>query len=320
MGWIETPQIKNGIFNGYAKPMYETNAPTYFLEPVLALPHLDTFCSPTINNCDPTSSNPCPADSSACWWHGHAVVSDMDCTDHQCAYENRTYGSAAVEPSVDRVYDRSCDQFTGSLDSDRDTSKPVTVVYTLPDPGLYNLGCATQANGGKFTIRGGNPTTTTEPYPQIDLHQLGAGYEGHIWFSHAYGSTNAAKHQLVGTWSPDLPLASGQSGKFDIVVHLPSHGGEYDVEYLIKQHSLDLGEATCALDQSTWTIPFTNGTDEWRYIGAYDLQRGARVQLANIYDDLNGSTDDGEINVAWDAMAFVPIGANAGHGCDDDYE
>lgn len=88
----------------------------------------------------------------------------------------------------------------------------------------------------------------------------------------------------------------------------------------IKQYPLDLGEATCALDQSTWTIPFTNGTDEWRYIGAYDLQRGARVQLSNSDDDLNASSDDGEINVAWDAMAFVPIGGNAGHDCDDDYE
>ena len=82
-------------------------------------------------------------------------------------------------------------------------------MYDLNNTGQYALGCATHPSTRKFTLRVGSPANGSDsPYGQIDLHQLGAGYQGHIWFAHVYppdyfdGSTNA-KHEVVGTWSPD---------------------------------------------------------------------------------------------------------------------
>jgi hypothetical protein len=152
------------------------------------------------------------------------------------------------------------------------------------------------------------------PYGQIDLHQSGAGYQGHVWFTHVY-APSADKHKVVGTWSPELegpPFPGGTPNTlFDIVVHLPSHGGEYDhAQYIVEGDPLTGVQQTCTLDQSTSGVLGGNGHDEWRYIGHYTLHQGARVMLGNL--GVNG--DNGTVDIAYDAMAFIPI-QGAGHGC-----
>jgi hypothetical protein len=68
------------------------------------------------------------------------------------------------------------------------------------------------------------------------------------------------------------------------------------------------------IDQGAGSV-VTNGSDKWVYIGNYTLARGARVQLSNIGDyTANGTTD-----IAFDAMAFVPIVNSPGHNCKDSY-
>jgi hypothetical protein len=60
------------------------------------------------------------------------------------------------------------------------------MVDDLDSPSNNALGCAGGTSNGKFTIRGGSPSGGGGEYPQIDLHQLGAGYQGHMWFTHVY--------------------------------------------------------------------------------------------------------------------------------------
>jgi hypothetical protein len=319
LGWIETPQLKGTpSSDAYAKPNFGGSTGGQ-----LSLPAFRVFCSPGINSCDPTASgDPCPAESDACWWHGHVTYIN-DCT-RFCATENLSYGVGTSEPGVKRVYDRDCENFTGFTDAYRDVTRQVRVVYDLNDTSQYALGCSTSDTGGKFTLRLGSPAGGDgSTYGQIDLHQLGAGYNGHMWFTHVfppseYGAVTYNYHKVVGTWTPELNLSQNVTQRYDVLVHLPSHGGEYSqAEYLVYPDTSDAianPDNTCVIDQGTGSV-VTNGSDKWVYIGNYTLARGARVQLSNIGDyTANGTTD-----IAFDAMAFVPIVNSPGHNCKDSY-
>ncbi|SCE82570.1 hypothetical protein GA0070214_102305 [Micromonospora chaiyaphumensis] len=320
MGWIETPQLRGFPIatEAYAQPTYGPNSPDYEsrFTKVLSLPGVYTFCSPSINSCTPNTGNPCPADSEACWWHGN--VTFANCPGGECAKEKVTYGSSSAEPGVQRVYDRDCSVFTGNSDPDKDATRRTSVVYTTIDSSQYAMGCASDPNDGKFVLRAGFPAGSTNAlYADIDLHQLGAGYQGHMWFSHVYPPVNGdpnPKHHLVGAWTPNLDLQPGERMRFDVVVHLPSHGGEHeDAEYVIRGGN-DGSEYTCTLDQGTG-LPGINGHDKWVYLGAYNLGRGSQVLLNN----MGNSESDGTVDIAWDAMAFVPIYDRNGHNCKDPY-
>ncbi|MER5702290.1 hypothetical protein ABT023_10100 [Micromonospora sp. NPDC002296] len=320
MGWVETPQLKGWPISteAYAQPTYGANSPNYpsRFTKVLSLPGVYTFCSPSINSCTPNAASPCPADSEACWWHGSATFAN--CPGGACAKEKLTYSSTSAEPGVQRVYDRDCSVFTGNSDPDKDATRKTSVVYTTIDSSQYALGCTSDPNDGKFTLRAGSPTGSTNAlYADIDLHQLGAGYQGHMWFSHVYPTVNGSanpKHHLVGAWTPNLDLQPGERMRFDVVAHLPSHGGEHDAaEYVIRGGN-DGSEYYCELDQGTG-LPGVNGHDKWVYLGAYDMGRGSQVLLNNA----GTSTSTGNVDVAWDAMAFIPIYNRAGHHCKDPY-
>lgn len=315
MGWAETPQVK-GSGPAYSEPDFGANADG----DQLTLPGLRTFCATGINSCDPTATgDPCPAESDACWWHG--TVTFADCPGGECADGTLAYSLGASEPGVQRIYDRDCENFTGGGDVYRDVTNPVRVVYDLNDVSRYALGCSiAQDTGGKFTLRVGAPAGSAPEayYAQIDLHQLGAGYNGHMWFTHVYppdyleGETNA-NHQVVGAWAPETGLGDGQTRDYDIVVHLPSHGGAYHYAEYVILTSFDDTNETCVIDQDTTDI-FGDGQDEWVYLGKYTLSRGARVQLKNVGDAYVDGTED----IAFDAMAFIPV-SGTGHDCGDNY-
>ena len=316
MGWAETPQWywRFGFsFDKYAKPNWGTGTP---LPGQITLPGRLRFCSTDVNNCDPSvPANPCPAKSDACWWHGRTTFADCST---QCATESLAYGLDSVEPGVERIYDRDCGDFTGS-DDEYKAGSPL-MVYTLNYTSQYNLGCSIGVSDGKFTLRLGSPAGgESSKYANVDLHQLGAGHKGHMWFTHVYQPDTlppfphegtSAKHQVFATWSPDIPYER----RYDIVAHLPSHGGEWDdARYRVYADPGTDVSVHCLLDQTTADFPGENGEDEWVYLGNFNLNKGARVQLNNV--DVNGR---GNVDIAFDAMAFIPI-AGAGHGCDDEY-
>ncbi|WP_343449752.1 hypothetical protein [Micromonospora oryzae] len=323
MGWAETPQLKGfPVMSGaYAKPQYGANSPIFDgMYPLLSIPDRYEFCS-AVNNCS-ESTNGCPADSELCWWHG--VGHSGNCPGEECAREDLTYGSGAAEPGVKRIYARNCETFTGEKNGNRDPNKRVSVVYSLNDTGQYNLGCEIGVSDGKFTMRWGLPAGgDTAPYAEVDLHQIGAGYKGHIWYT--YVDKGNSKRRIVGSWTPNLDLAPGERARYDIVAHVPSHGADYDnAEYLITRGAV-LPQAACSINlanEAGWAIggipnpnPLDLGDDKWVYLGSYELGRGAQVQLNNA----GSATTSGFDAVAFDSMAFVPIGSNAGHSCGEDY-
>ncbi|GAA3345753.1 hypothetical protein GCM10020358_53980 [Amorphoplanes nipponensis] len=309
MGWAETPQwywLGNERLFKYSKPAFGSSGK-------LILPNIYSFC--TSAKCvEGLPANPCPDRNENCWWHGEtfwAICSSA------CATERLTYPLGSAERPLQRSYGTDCGNFTG----DREPRKigPPLIVYTLNETGQYNLGCPIGPSDGKFTLRLGNPAggyanpvDPTWRFAQIDLHQLGAGHKGHMWFTHVYkpdypdGDSNA-KHQIVATWSPDLPYPDDT--RYDIVAHLPSHGGEWDTSrYYIWPDPKGVVPKICSIDQST------NGADRWKYLGNLPLKKGARVQLKNV-----AAGAQGNIDIAFDAVAFIPTGTTDAQVCNADY-
>ncbi|MEV6345737.1 hypothetical protein [Actinoplanes sp. NPDC051851] len=312
MGWVETPQWK-GSEQAYSEPVFGENGPTFyrvdwhdsaiFWHDGVSLPGLYTFCSVEVNSCS-EAMNGCPSVSSACWWHGYATIGD--CENNECSTEYQKYNESADEPELIRIYDRACTDFDSSAIDERSLTQSSHMIYTLNDPGQYALGCGDMGDqGGKFTLRGGDPAGATDDsyYAPIDLHQVGAGYKGHIWFTHGYSDTRLLKHKIVGTWAPELRLESGETARYDILVHLPSHGATWENATYYVQRGVDggtpLSTETCVLDQDNSLDD--DGEDEWAWIGNYELGVGARLQLNN-----EGAPEDAD--VGWDAAVFVPTG------------
>ncbi|MDW5328524.1 hypothetical protein [Plantactinospora sp. KLBMP9567] len=296
MGWAETPQWQwIDPRTKYAKPLFGSDSGLR-----LGLPSRYQFCSAS-NACNPNQpSDPCPAWNETCRFNGHTSWLESN-ANAEFAREWLEYHAGDPEPAVIIQYPRRCTPFASS---------PTLIVDDLGDSSRNLLGCAGQQWGGKFTLRPGfrSGTVNTE-YGQVDLHQLGAGYLGHAWFSHAYDGEDAQgqptdwarTHQVVGTWTPYLLT----TGTYDVVAHLPSHGANIpNATYVIKPVP---GEPeniqTCVIDQDA----VTRGVDRWVHLGQYTFAPGGRVQLSNMIENTYGTVD-----VAWDAMAFIP--ASAGHG------
>ncbi|MFI1994089.1 hypothetical protein [Actinoplanes sp. NPDC020271] len=337
MGWAERPQWQ--WIDGLPAPKYLT--PTFGTAPVVPS-HLDLpadhpsvryslFCNAVGQACDyANQSNPCPANSDACWWHGSRNWTDCPSA---CATERLLFTHSDPEPATERTYPKDC----GKLKVPSGVT--ATVVDDLPDsaavPGAINgppetangsynvLGCPGEATGGKFALRVGSPAGdvphvnadgSVQTYEnslaltaQIDLHQLGAGYQGHMWFTHTYPASRKAYHRVVGAWTPNLKAGAA---KYDVIVHLPSHGGQVtnaQYYYYNSATAASVGSATCKINQDT------NGVDKWVNLGTYTLSPGARFQLTNDDDSANGTID-----VAFDAMAFLSPGTTA-KTCGTDY-
>ncbi|MFI6758189.1 hypothetical protein ACIBF5_03450 [Micromonospora sp. NPDC050417] len=287
MGWAETPQWQwIDPFTKYASPDFGPDSGG-----LLALPSRYQFCGP-VNNCDEDQPDPCPSWNELCYWHGTTSWLEAN-SELEFAKEQLSYLPGFPEPSVIRVYPTNCAPLSAA---------GAIIVDDLASTADNRLGCANQPWGGKFTMRTGSPTGIHwSEYAKIDLHQAGAGYLGHMWFSHAYdpdfrtGNTAAMLHRIVGTWTPNLPTVGG----YDILVHLPSHGANVPAaEYIIKSDTIGTLESSCVIDQDASTL----GEDRWVNLGRYLLKPGAHVQLSNMIDD--GTF--GEVDIAWDAVAFVP--------------
>ncbi|BCJ34671.1 hypothetical protein Athai_21740 [Actinocatenispora thailandica] len=276
---------------------------------------LGEFCDAT-NGCTYPSSDPCKAWDSSCWWHNGNATWASCAT--ECATESLAFTLGSGEPGIQRVYDRDCSIFDGSLDPYKMSGWPTIMVDDLDNPANNALGCSGGTSTGKFTIRGGSPSGGWEEHPQVDLHQLGAGYQGHMWFSHVYAPNDPnadasgggnSKHEILGTWTPDLNDDGVNAENYDIVVHLPSHGAGYgSADYFVfDSYQSQSADHECVINQDS-----SDGSDSWVSLGHYSLHPGARVMLKNI-----GMGDaDGTVDIAYDAIAFIPESGST-HGCQD---
>ncbi|WP_285690185.1 hypothetical protein [Actinoplanes sp. NBRC 103695] len=321
LGWVETPQYKGYPVStpAYSEPDYGDNTPQGPLGggKVLSLPDYFDFCDTGVNNCLPFVG--CPTDDPNCWWHG--PVTFADCGDQECSTEHLAYSLGSGEPGVQRIYDRDCATFNEWADPQRDATKTVSMVYSLNNTAQHNLGCdGIQPQNGKFTLRLGDPSgaESTAPYAAVDLHQIGAGYKGHAWFTYLYPG-NRPKRRVVGSWTPDLDLAPGTRANYAVLAHLPSHGADGHGTYVITTGATGLGEQkTCHInfhDETQWGIPGVLGAPTWVYLGTYNLGRGAQVQINNA----EVVQESGEDSVAFGAMAFVPLANRTSQACGVNY-
>lgn len=154
--------------------------------------------------------------------------------------------------------------------------------------------CARASSGGTFTWRFAQAANGTFP-PKRDVHQIGAGWQGHFFFSHTRtGEAGGSGDQLraAGTWR----LGRSHNGWMRIAVHLPDHGAHTQQA----RYNIDLnGDGTA--DRHRY-INQRRMANNWVSLGSYRVSGTPSVTLSNVTSDGDGTQD-----VAWDAVAFQPL-------------
>jgi len=312
MGWMEVPLHQPDGSDAYTGTTKQGLYHDY-----LPRPPLNALCDAS-NNCDPSYlvcvsidgqncavtgqvSDPCqlnPGDGTPdaeqyhCWWHQH--INDEECPGHA----EETFGFPPIcgmdgwddllfpgsEPAAQNPHPPYCG---GGVPAD-------AIIVDEEPTGLNLAGCPespTQwVNRGNFTVQYGTSIPDGAPIGEIDFHQLGAGFGGHLWFTHTY-QPGDLQDDVVGTWTPSPGALV--PGRYQIEVFVP--------------------DTAAAADQAPYTVFTGNGRsvtttlsqasygNQWVSIGDYWLQPGASVQLDNRTADGNGISD-----VAYNAVAFVP--------------
>ncbi|MER7707803.1 RHS repeat-associated core domain-containing protein [Kitasatospora sp. NPDC097605] len=297
LGWIGQPILR---FNqpAYTKPDYH-GGKTW-----LQIPAVTAFCSAD-NNCDPTgASNPkfCTLASSQCWWH-QAVTFIPDCAT-TCATSAYTVGAGSTEPAVVMPHPHPP---TCTLDSSKvgnaGYGAPIVVDDAQTQPPLNLVGCgatSTWSQGGTFSY-GYGTNAAGDKIGAIDTHQLGVGFGGHVLFTHTEDGTNP---DLIntGTWTPNLPKLQ----YYKIKIHLPSTAATAtNVVYTVNPGG----------GVAPWKIRVNQnwGSEEWVTIGTFAMQNGGSLQLTNKSEVTGaGNINYADYDVAYDAVAFVPMGGTPG--------
>ncbi|RKN28401.1 SGNH/GDSL hydrolase family protein [Micromonospora musae] len=265
-----------------------------------------TFCEPQVNDCDEklppkvprdfpdTKPGACQRDDLRCWWHG--PVTWTDCATH-CGLESRKYTSVEPRPYAedgDNIHptpvngDGSC-RVSGLPDGVRIIDDILTSVP------LGAEGCTPKfTRGGGFAL---NFATHTQPDGdvvtpgKVDLHQIGAGFGGHFWFTHTYKQAEEPTYRVTGTWTIDPTNAWTR-----VWVHLPDHGAH------TRQATYVIRRPNGATERRI--IPTQLESNSWVNLGVFDFTGAGtpKVELSNFTLDGTGVQD-----IAWDALAVQPL-------------
>ncbi|WP_328299174.1 DUF6531 domain-containing protein [Streptomyces sp. NBC_00435] len=296
MGWMGQPILR---FNqpAYAKPDYH-GGKTW-----LQIPPVGAFCTAE-NKCDPTGAqNPknCTLASLQCWWHSPVTfISDCATT---CATSAYTAGAGSTEPAVVKPHPHPP---TCSLDSSKVSNAgygaPIIVDESQSQPPLNLVGCGSSnwSQGGTFSYSYGT-NAAGDPIGALDTHQLGAGFGGHVLFTHTEDGSNPDQIN-TGTWTPNLPKLQ----YYKIKLHFPSTAASAtNVVYTINPGG----------GASPWKIRVNQnwGTEEWVTIGTFAMSNGGNVKLTNKSEITgSGNINYADYDVAYDAAAFIPMGGTPG--------
>jgi RHS repeat-associated protein len=297
MGWMASPLLRGGQ-RVYAKPDYHGG------QRWLQIPGFTSFCTAD-NHCDPNTTNPttpgashCMLDDFQCWWH-QPVTWVADCST-TCATSGYAVDGSSNEPSVADPHPPTCD-----LDSSKVPSGPngAPIIVDEEQSNLNLVGCSSRnwSNGGTFSYSYGT-NATGDPVGAIDTHQLGAGFGGHILFTHTEDGSNLALIN-TGTWTPTLP--SGAQN-YKIKIHIPATGATAtNVVYKIYPGG----------GVAPWQYRVNQDwqSEQWVTIATVAMQPGGYVQLSNESPTTGGTSaiDYSNFDVAFDAIAFIPMGAGA---------
>lgn len=296
MGWMGQPILR---WNNPAYPKPDYHGGKTWLQ----IPAPGSFCT-TENLCDPTGQqNPknCTLASLQCWWHS-PVTFVPDCAT-TCATSAYTAGAGSTEPAMVKPYAHPP---TCTLDSAKVGSAgygaPIIVDESQSQPPLNRVGCGAPnwSQGGTFTYSYGT-NAAGDPIGALDTHQLGAGFGGHVLFTHTEDGSNPDQIN-TGTWTPNLPKLQ----YYKIKLHFPSTAASAtNVVYTINPGG----------GVSPWKIRVNQdwGTEEWVTIGTFAMQNGGSVKLTNQSEITgSGNINYADFDVAYDAVAFIPMGGTPG--------
>ncbi|MFJ4201840.1 transglycosylase SLT domain-containing protein [Streptomyces sviceus] len=262
-----------------------------------AEPAHDTFCKPTVNDCDITKPHkvegstqpegPCQRDDFKCWWN--QPVNWTDCT-ATCGTEVLKYRVGDPEPKVAAPHPAAC---TSTLPAN------ALVVDDVPNTVKFRVGgsnpCAGERNWTsrgslRFTFGSAQQNGATVYPSKIDFHQLGAGFGGHFWLTHTR-APSYTDSVVTGTWTPDRKIG----GWAEVMVHLPDH----EANTPSATYRIDVGDGTVV--EKTISQD-TGGRNTWVSLGSYEFKGTPSVSLSSATAD-----GTGDASIAWDALAFVPL-------------
>ncbi|MFD8691829.1 SGNH/GDSL hydrolase family protein [Streptomyces sp. NPDC059651] len=298
IGWAARPisaMFAPGDFQaGYRAAWWNSNAYRTTAKPPIAL-----FCDSS-NDCDAskigtgasnnTGGGPCllPGDPNEsdplylkCWFTKAATW--KDCTSAaQCGNPVHRFDDTYPEQPDANSYPPVC---SAGLPSG------TFIVDDLADgiipAGSSTRSCGTVSSAGSFTMDFGSASS------RIDLHQIGAAYDNHFWFSHTNksGTTDATRLRTTGTWTLNKP----DRGWMRVYVHLPDHGA-HTRQAVYKVGGTDLpSPPSRALQQRVMK-------NQWVPLGVFNFTGAPSVALSNVTQDGQGTED-----VAWDSVGFQPL-------------
>jgi hypothetical protein len=279
-GWMDTPYTEGS--QAFYKSATRSGQH-------LTIPKESLFCGSS-DSCNPKDPQKqyCLRSDFHCWWHLHAT--DAKCkVAGRCHNEFFTIKLGTREPVVTNPAPPVCAPSpafpAGSAIVD-DEATDINLAG-CPDPGQWE-------SSGSFTVRFGT-NAAGQPAGAIDWHQLGAGFGGHLWFTHSVGLSDPGATDTA-TWTPILPA----SGQYDLKVFVPSIGAtDTEAQYRVFGSRSESGATAVTVNQN-------NYSNQWVDMGVFALKPGAHVELSN--NDADVASD-----IAFDAMAFAPSGAGPSH-------
>ncbi|MFJ8158768.1 Tat pathway signal protein [Streptomyces sp. NPDC094468] len=255
-------------------------------------PSLDAFCN-TKNSCDTANPPDCP--DAACyaqyWWHESNVTWKSDCAT-SCGNEHIKYLTLVSEPGRGYRLQYGTPVCSGAPSGAK-------VVESVPQGTDTWSDCGITTTDGSFQFTFYADPNATGPGlgqydAKADLHQIGGGYNGHFWFTHARDADhlggNGGRMTILGDWKLNSAISGRQA---EVFVHIPDTGAQ--VTNATYKVITPFGAVTKTVDQNSHN-------NSWVSLGAYNFNDQApEVQLTN-------STSDGaaDKDVAYDAVAFVP--------------
>ncbi|MFF5337878.1 NocE [Streptomyces sp. NPDC013181] len=307
IGWAARP-LSAQFGPGDFQPGYRAAWWTDAAYRTTAKPPIDLFCDSS-NTCDPdlisedatndTGGGPCllPGESShalylKCWYHQPAEWKDCGAK-AQCGFALHRFNATYPEQPDANNYPPSC---TPELPGG------TLIVDDVPNgttpAGSAGRTCHASGSSGTFRL------SFATPSGKVDLHQIGAGYGNHFWFSHTYLNTTATAQRLAttGTWTLD----STRRGWMRVWVHLPDHGA----------HTRQARYVVGGTDSTSpaRVKPQRVMRNKWVSLGSFNFTGTPTVSLSNLTRQSGLKSDvaldgDGTEDVAWDAVGFEPLGA-----------
>lgn len=312
-GWIERP-LKNPLDgdSSYRGTMwsYDSVANSDQLNAnwfELARPGVNDFCDPSKNQCDPEicdksihggncdpgttqGTGPCTRADYECWWHYPGNWCNP--ITNQCHSGSWEYNPGDAEPSA------AASSTPAPVCSVTPADIPAgTLIVDSQATDVNRQGC-TAANtnwrsSGSFAFTYGDPLSSDSQRTDMDVHQLGAGLGGHIFFTHTNEPTNSigiSDWGVTGVWSPNLV-----KGRYQIKVFVPDLGATAtEANYTISNGRGH--DRTVTINQ--------NAVNGWVPLATTWLGPGSTVSLTNLRVQSGG-------DLAFSGMAFVPVGAGS---------